>query len=84
MVGDKLRIWRERRGFSKRRAAAAVGVSQPVWLALEGGTMKRVGLDIAARVVVALDGEISLYDFLADESVARKIRRRCSGTRRVA
>lgn len=93
MVGDKLKAWRKRNGkngkpLSTRDAAQRADVSQPVWLALENGSGKRIGLDVAAKIVALLDGDLALTDLVADPDVARKLARRQRSTppppRRVA
>lgn len=67
-----MRQWREANGsISTREAARRAKVSQPVWLALEKGTSKRIGLEVA-RKICALPGiGITLYE-LADEERKRR------------
>lgn len=62
-VGRKVRKWRQSRGLSERAAAAKIGVSQPTWRAVENDDVKRIGLAVARRFVMGLDGEITLDDF---------------------
>lgn len=64
-VGRKVRKWRTSQGLSERAAAAKAGVSQPTWRAVERDDIKRIGLEVARRLVVALDGTITLDDFVA-------------------
>lgn len=62
-VGKRLKKWRESLGLSQRDAASRAGVSQAAWQAVEDGRVKRIGLDVAWRIVDATDGRLSLSDF---------------------
>lgn len=50
--------------LSEREAAVAIGVSQPTLRAVEKDDVGRIGLEVASRFVRALDGIVSLDDFL--------------------
>lgn len=63
-VGKKIARWRAARGLSERAAAALAHVSQPTWRSVERDEMKRIGLDVAWRIVRACGGVVTLDDFL--------------------
>lgn len=61
-IGEKVEKWRRARGLSQREAAKGAGISQAAWQAIESGRMKRIGLQVARRVVAYMGGEISIED----------------------
>lgn len=63
-VGKKVAKWRAAQGLSQRAAATRARISQAAWQAIEADEVKRIGLDVACRVVVACDGAIVLEDFV--------------------
>ena len=71
MVGERLKKWRGTR--SQREAAKAAGVSQAAWQAVEAGDIKRIGLDVAARIASTVG--IPLTDLIGDPQLARRLRR---------
>jgi transcriptional regulator with XRE-family HTH domain len=71
---EKILHWRTGEGLNQRQAAARAGISQAAWQALESGRCKRIGLDVAVRVVKACDGAVSLDDLIGLSS--REKRRR--------
>lgn len=62
-MGEKLAAWRTAQDLKQREAAKAAGISQALWSRLEEGRMKRVGLEIARRIVEVTSGAIVLEDF---------------------
>ncbi len=64
-LGTKVAKWRAAQDLSERAAARRVGVSQPTLRAIERDEIKRIGLEIAMRIVRACDGAVTLDDFLA-------------------
>jgi transcriptional regulator with XRE-family HTH domain len=69
-VGRRLKKWRDSHDLTQRAAAKRAGVSQAAWQAVESGRCKRLGIDVAARIVRSTDGAISLDDFVAKQSRA--------------
>lgn len=69
----KLMSWRKRLELSQREAAKMAGISQAAWQALEAGTMKRLGLDVAARIVEVTAGAVALADLVTDASLAERV-----------
>lgn len=63
-VARAVRKWRKEQGLSERAAADRIGVSQPTLRAVEKDENSRIGIDVAAKFVKALDGAISLEDFI--------------------
>lgn len=72
-AAEKLGAWRKSRELSQREAAKMAGISQAAWQALEAGTIKRLGLDVAARIVEVTDGAVALADLVADASLAERV-----------
>jgi len=62
-LGEKLAAWRDAAKLKQWEAAKAAGVSQALWSKLEDDRMKRVGLDVAQRIVEVTSGSIGLSDF---------------------
>lgn len=62
-VGRKVRKWRLAQGLSERQAATKAGISQPAWRAVEADEMKRIGLEVARKIVRACEGAITIEDF---------------------
>lgn len=61
--GERLRAWRLGLNKTQRQAAKAAGIGQSVWAELEADAVKRIGLDVARRVVAVTGGCLSLEDF---------------------
>lgn len=63
-VGEKLRVWRKaHEGLTQTEAAKAAGISQSAWAAVEIGDFRRIGLDVAQRIVEVTSGAIAITDF---------------------
>lgn len=62
-VGEKIAAWRNGLDLKQKDVAKRAGVSQALWSKLEDGRMKRVGLEVARRIVEVTSGAISLDDF---------------------
>lgn len=62
MIGKRVEKWRDERGLSQRDAAKGAGISQAQWSAIESGRVKRIGLEIARKVVAYMGGAITMED----------------------
>lgn len=71
----KLMGWRKRLDLTQREAAKKAGISQAAWQALEAGSNKRLGLDVAARIVDTTGGAVTLADLVTDAALARRVAR---------
>ena len=56
----KLKKWRESNNYNQRVSAKMAGISQAAWQAVESGQSKRIGLQVAAGIVRATDGLVTL------------------------
>ncbi len=70
-VGQRLKKWRDSttskktgKTLTQREAADLAGVSQAAWQAVESGSIKRLGLEVADKIVQATGGTITLDDLL--------------------
>ncbi len=71
-VGQRLRDWRGSQNLSQQEAADRAGLSQAAWQKLETTEPKRIGLDLAARVVDVTKGQITLVDLSMDGELVRR------------
>lgn len=59
-IGEKLTKWRRAQDLTQREAAKRAGISQAAWSAIETGNVKRLGLDVARRIVAVTNGAVTL------------------------
>lgn len=73
-IGERLEVWRRKRGLSQRQAAELAGVTQPAWCNYERDQVVPRDLALVQRLVSLTSGSVTL-DLVAQAQTADRARR---------